>query len=93
MSLKKDLVTLTYASPGAQPPIFLAGSFSDPKWHPQEMEYKTNPDTGEHQFYKEVLVEQGGEFQYKFRIGTGDWWVLNEEAPTGMLWWFSLLHA
>lgn len=83
MSSKKVFVTLTYASPGAVPPIFLAGSFSEPAWHPQEMEFRAD-ENGELQFHKEVQVEEGAQFQYKFRIGTGEWWALNEQAPTGM---------
>lgn len=78
-------VTLKYSSPGAQPPVFLAGSFSEPAWDPIEMDYTTAED-GEHHFTKKVMVEEGGQFQYKFRIGTGDWWALDEDAPTGM--WF-----
>jgi hypothetical protein len=71
-------VTVTYAHPGAQPPIYLAGSFSD--WQPEELEYTKEGD--EYIFKKDVVVK-GGEYQYKFRIGPGDWWVLNEDAPTG----------
>ena len=83
MPLKKILATLKYANPGAQPPIFVAGSFSDPAWEPFEMEYITGED-GEHQYSKEVMVEQGREFQYKFRIGTGGWWALSEDSPIGL---------
>jgi hypothetical protein len=79
---KKVLVTVEYSKPGTQPPVYLAGSFSEPGWHPEEMEYTT--EGLEHQFHKELLVEEGGNFQYKFRIGPGDWWVLNEDSPTGM---------
>jgi hypothetical protein len=82
MSSKKVSVTLTYASSGAQPPVFLAGSFSEPEWGPQEMEFTTG-ENGELHFHKEVEVDEGGEYQYKFRIGHGDWWELNEQAPTG----------
>lgn len=74
-------MTVTYAKPGTQPPVYLAGSFSEPEWHPEEMEFTT--EGTEHQFHKKILAEEGGSFQYKFRIGNGDWWVLNEEAPTG----------
>lgn len=45
------------------------------------MEYTTEED-GEHTFTKEVSAEAGSRVQYKFRVGTGDWWVLNEDAPT-----------
>jgi hypothetical protein len=40
---------------------------------------------GDYEFYKEVQAEEGKEYQYKFRVGEqGDWWMLNEESPTGM---------
>ncbi|KAH8653212.1 hypothetical protein BGZ60DRAFT_180509 [Tricladium varicosporioides] len=74
-------VTVRYSKPGTQPPVYLAGSFSDPAWQPQEMEHTTNPD-GEHEYHKNVQIEKGKEYQYKFRLGPGDWWTLNEDAPT-----------
>ncbi|CZT07537.1 uncharacterized protein RCO7_09782 [Rhynchosporium graminicola] len=82
MAPKTVSVTVKYAVPGTQPPIFLAGSFSDPAWEPQEMQFTTD-ENNEHEFSKEVNVEQGKEYQYKFRIGLGDWWILNENSPTG----------
>jgi hypothetical protein len=91
MSSKKVSVTLTYASTGAQPPIFLAGSFSEPAWDPQEMDFTTD-ENGEHHFHKEVEVSEGGDFQYKFRIGLGDWWALNEQAPTGRFYFSTQYH-
>jgi hypothetical protein len=84
MAPKKTLVTITYTHPGTQPPIYLAGTFSEPPWYPQEMDFTTEQEN-EHRFYKEVMVDEGGLFQYKFRIGTGDWWVLDEKASTGTL--------
>lgn len=39
----------------------------------------------EHQFHKTVEIEEGKEYQYKFRIGNGDWWVLDEDSEIGML--------
>jgi hypothetical protein len=83
MAPKLVSVTVKYSKPGTQPPLFLAGSFSDPAWHPQEMQYTTN-EAGEHDFYKEVQAEEGNVYQYKFRVGEGDWWMLNEDSPTGM---------
>ncbi|RDW59531.1 hypothetical protein BP6252_12618 [Coleophoma cylindrospora] len=68
-----------FAHPGTQPPVYVAGSFS--QWQPQEMQYTTN-ENNEHEFYKEVKAEPGKEYQYKFRLGPGDWWVLDETAPT-----------
>ncbi|EFQ28439.1 hypothetical protein CGRA01v4_07409 [Colletotrichum graminicola] len=74
-------VTITYKKPGTQPPIFVAGSFSDPQWQPQEMQFITE-DGGEHTFHKNIEVPPGSQIQYKFRVGLGDWWVLNEDGPT-----------
>lgn len=74
-------VVITYYKPGTRPPIFVAGTFSDPPWQPQEMEHTARED-GEHDFKKEVYGEPGSKIQYKFRIGDGDWWVLNGDAPT-----------
>jgi hypothetical protein len=82
MAPKKTSVTITYTHPGTQPPIYLAGSFSEPPWYPQEMDFTTEQDN-KHRFYKEVVVDEGARFQYKFRIGSGDWWVLDENASTG----------
>jgi hypothetical protein len=82
MAAKKIRVTITYTHPGTQPPVYLAGSFSMPAWYPQEMDFIAE-DHNEHRFHKEVLADEGGQFQYKFRIGSGDWWVLDENAPTG----------
>jgi hypothetical protein len=84
MAPKTVSVTVKLSQQGIQPPIFLAGSFSDPAWQPQEMQHTTN-ETGDYEFYKEVQVEEGTEYQYKFRVGEqGDWWMLNEKSPTGM---------
>lgn len=82
MAPKTVSVTVKLSKQGLQPPIFLAGSFSDPAWQPQEMQHTTN-ETGDYEFHKEVQVEEGKEYQYKFRVGEqGDWWMLNEESPT-----------
>ncbi|KAM0434410.1 hypothetical protein ACHAPT_003506 [Fusarium lateritium] len=72
--------TITYRKPGTSPPIFLAGSFSDPEWELQEMEYTTDED-GEHTFRSKVTVEAHQDYQFKLRIGHGDWWVLAENYP------------
>jgi hypothetical protein len=78
-------VMVKYSKPGTQPPVFLAGSFSE--WQPQEMSFTTD-DNNEHEFYKEVQVDEGNKYQYKFRVGPGDWWVLNENSPTGTCFHF-----
>ena len=73
-------VTITYHQPGTQPPVFLAGNFS--QWTPQEMSYTTT-DAGEHFFTETIKVPEGTEIQYKFRLGPGDWWALDETAEKG----------
>ncbi len=45
---------------------------------------------GQYHFEKEVQLEADGSYQYKFRLGPGDWWVLDETAPVGMC--FPSLH-
>lgn len=44
------------------------------------MKYKDMED-GELEFKHEFEAEPG-EYQYKFRLGPGDWWVLDETKPT-----------
>ncbi|CAK7207364.1 hypothetical protein SEUCBS139899_010174 [Sporothrix eucalyptigena] len=74
-------VEITYRSSDLQPPLWLAGSFSNPPWTPIEMQHKTAPN-GEHVFTKAIYVKPGSSIQYKFRVGSGDWWVLDEGKPT-----------
>lgn len=81
MESPKSSTYIHYEKPGTQPPIYVAGTFSEPPWHPYEMDYTTDAD-GEHVFKKEIHVEPGSKIQYKFRVGAGNWWVLNEGAPT-----------
>ncbi|KAK6008825.1 hypothetical protein QM012_000728 [Aureobasidium pullulans] len=69
-----------YSHPGLQPPVFIAGSMCEPQWEPIEMKYK-EIEGGELQFEHEFEAEPG-EYQYKFRLGPGDWWVLDETKPT-----------
>ncbi|KAK0748589.1 hypothetical protein B0T21DRAFT_356858 [Apiosordaria backusii] len=81
MPSDKIPAVITYQKPGTQPPIYVAGTFSNPPWHPEEMGYTIQED-GEHFFQKEVHGEPGSKHQYKFRIGNGDWWDLAPGQPT-----------
>ena len=47
------------------------------------MDHRTD-EHGEHLFRKEFEAEPGSRIVYKFRIGPGDWWVLDENAPTAV---------
>ncbi|KAL2752522.1 hypothetical protein ACRALDRAFT_2029739 [Sodiomyces alcalophilus JCM 7366] len=80
-AVSKVPATVTFQKPGTQPPLFIAGSFSDPPWEPQEMPFTTD-EAGEHVFTKTIHLSPGSQVQYKLRVGLGDWWILNEGAPT-----------
>ena len=82
MSDSKVLVTITNRAPGLQPPVYVAGSFSKPEWVPEPMEYVADED-GVYTFTKKLEVAPESKVVYKFRVGEGDWWLLNENAPTG----------
>jgi hypothetical protein len=40
-------------------------------------------DYGAYHFKQVISVEEGTEFEYKFRIGHGNWWVLDDHIETG----------
>jgi hypothetical protein len=84
MASKTSVVTITFSKNGIQPPVYLAGSFSDPAWQPKPMQYTLGQDN-EHKFRAEIGVESGREYQYKFRAGEGDCWLLDENSPIGMV--------
>ncbi|KAI4863044.1 hypothetical protein F4820DRAFT_390777 [Hypoxylon rubiginosum] len=79
MSRRRVPITFTYQKNGTYPPIYVAGSFSDPPWQPQEMDVSIDQHGG-HLFTKTVMVDDGSEIQYKFRIGLGNWWALDDSA-------------
>ncbi|MCJ1354623.1 MAG: hypothetical protein MMC33_004612 [Icmadophila ericetorum] len=68
-------VKIVFKSLGAYPPVAIAGSFTHPPWQPQELAYMMHPDgTGDakYEFSKTFMVPIG-EWQYKFRLGSGAW--------------------
>ena len=83
MASTKVPITISYNKPGTQPPVYVAGSYSEPQWQPEEMEAAAD-EQGNYIFKKEFHVKPGCISQYKFRLGPGDWWVLDEETDTGM---------
>ncbi|OTA60415.1 hypothetical protein K449DRAFT_396345 [Hypoxylon sp. EC38] len=83
MPRQKFPITLKYQKKGTTPPLYVAGSFSDPPWQPQEMDVSIDQH-GDYIFTKRVLVDHGSEIQYKFRIGSGNWWVFDDCADTVM---------
>jgi hypothetical protein len=78
----KTSVTVSYRKRGLGPPVFVAGSFSDPKWEPQEMHCVID-ESGEHHFTIQIPVEPGRQYHYKFKLGSRDDWVLDEHATLG----------
>lgn len=81
MASSKVPLLITYRAPGVTPPVFVAASFPSGKSQPKEMEL-TEDKNSEPVFKTEVLVEPGSKVQYRFRIGTGDRWVLDKDVPT-----------
>nr|POF05942.1 hypothetical protein CFP56_53329 [Quercus suber] len=76
----KHPVTIEYASPGLKPPVYIFTDLSEPQWEAVEM--KAAQDLhGVYRFIQEFQVE-AGEYQYKFRLGPGEWWALDPAKPT-----------
>ena len=76
---------ITFEKDGVQPPVFVAGRFTE--WNPVEMAYDTAESGGviRNVFTHQVELDPG-DYQYKFRLGHGDWWLLDESAPTGLIY-------
>ncbi|EXJ70425.1 uncharacterized protein A1O5_06493 [Cladophialophora psammophila CBS 110553] len=73
--------TIAFEKDNVQPPVYIAGSFTD--WAPIEMRFESTAADGSTKnvfSYKTEL--EPGDYQYKFRLGPGDWWVLDESNPT-----------
>ncbi|OAL40256.1 hypothetical protein AYO20_00676 [Fonsecaea nubica] len=73
--------TITFKQDNLQPPVYVAGAFTG--WSPIEMSFETTESDGSPQnvfSYKADL--EPGDYQYKFKLGPGDWWVLDESSPT-----------
>lgn len=82
MASPENPFTVTYSKPGVKPPVYLAGTFSNPPWLPQQMQSTRTADD-EYLFSLEVQVVAGREYEIKFRIGEGNWWVYDEDKPVG----------
>ncbi|KAK1073073.1 hypothetical protein LTR12_013138 [Friedmanniomyces endolithicus] len=72
--------TVKYTSKGLQPPVYIFTSLSDPQWEAVEMDHEILAD-GENGFSKTFMADEG-EYQYKFRLGPGEWWALDDTKPT-----------
>ncbi|KAI9809551.1 MAG: hypothetical protein M1827_006786 [Pycnora praestabilis] len=84
LSSPKHSVTLSYAHPDTQPPVYVAGSFTSPPWVPQELTHSVEAEhehNGLSKFYKNLDIPEG-RWQYKYRIGEGDWWVIDKNSES-----------
>ncbi|KAI1281375.1 hypothetical protein F5Y07DRAFT_395859 [Xylaria sp. FL0933] len=80
-SLNKVPVTFTFHRRGVHPPLFVAGSFTNPPWQALEMDASIDQH-GDYIFTKQAMVDERSEIQYKFRHASGDWWALDPDADT-----------
>lgn len=78
------LTTIKLSRPGLSPPVYLAGTWT--QWEPSiEMDHDAVfGSRDQHEFSKVVDIEPG-EHQFKFRLGHGDWWIVDESTPTGLI--------
>ena len=86
---RNPFVEISFQSPGTKPPVYLAASFTEPPWHPNEMNHRPaserkETESNDLEFFSTYQVPEGNH-QYKFRLGNGDWWVCDESAETGSL--------
>ncbi|KAG5914431.1 hypothetical protein E4U42_000486 [Claviceps africana] len=79
MSASKTTVTVSYRRRGLEPPVFVAGTFTNPAWESREMQAVTD-EFGEYHFAAQVPVEPGREYQYHFRAGLQQDWFVDEHA-------------
>lgn len=75
----KQPITITFSSPGLRPPVYIGTDLTDPQWDPIEMDSEQT-DGGEWTFAKSFMAEEG-EYQYKLRLGPGDWWICDDSKP------------
>ena len=77
-------VTLTFERHDLQPPVFVAGSFTQPPWQPIQMELSVSKqEGGEAIAFSKTFDIPEGQWEYKFKLGVGDWWVCDERAKIG----------
>ena len=80
-------VSITYERPGTTPPIFIAGSFTNPVWQPIELDHQK---VNEEYLFSKSFEIVPGTYRYKFRVGCGDWWVCLDTRDTGLYLLFFL---
>ncbi|KAL9614632.1 MAG: hypothetical protein Q9167_000920 [Letrouitia subvulpina] len=89
--LRPQTVDITFASPGARPPVYVAGSFTSPEWVPQEMEYALDKEyepssrNDLNYLFSKRFDLLPGRYSYKFRLGDGDWWVCDQKMKQQLI--------
>ncbi|KJZ78945.1 hypothetical protein HIM_01718 [Hirsutella minnesotensis 3608] len=74
---KEVPVTFTFRKPGTQPPLLVAGTFSDPPWQLREMQHQLD-DAGEYFFTANVPLQADSQYLYRFKTPDQDEWILDE---------------
>ena len=81
-------VAIKLRGPDLNPPIYVAGSFTEEPWSPVEMDVEGSDwENGKMiatTFYKAFDLVPG-EYHYKFRLGDGDWWICDEDQEIGTI--------
>ncbi|RKF56789.1 putative pt repeat family protein [Golovinomyces cichoracearum] len=77
----RGIFRISFSPKGAKPPVFIAGTFTNPPWQQLEMQSIELENSGEYRHEIRLDIPKGQDYQYKFRLGKGDWWDLNEEEP------------
>ncbi|KAF2803589.1 uncharacterized protein BDZ99DRAFT_503196 [Mytilinidion resinicola] len=74
-------ITITFSREGMRPPVFITSSLV--QWQIWKMDIRDETtENGDQIFYKTFEDVKDGEYQYKFRLGYDDWWVLDSEKET-----------
>jgi hypothetical protein len=77
-------VTITLPGQNIKPPVYVAGSFTPQPWKPEEMDViPTNLNADGQNIniqttYTKIFDIAPGRYQYKFRLGEGEWWICDE---------------
>ncbi|EPQ64415.1 Bgt-5059 [Blumeria graminis f. sp. tritici] len=77
----KGVYRIEFIHEGVQPPVYIAGTFANPPWQPLEMDVVKQELSGEYKFSITLNIPKGLDHQYKFRVGEGNLWLLNEDEP------------
>lgn len=85
-----ETVTISIRRPTETPAIYVAGTFSDPKWELLKLSAKPveredadgNSTATEYLFSRDVEVPEG-QYQYRFREGSDGPWFHDKDAKHG----------